>query len=60
MNAYAEEVYELEHGSTSTKQLCLILDAIYEKVDLHKVMETQCGYLIEKQRNELLKLLQTF
>ena len=34
MNAYAEEVYELEQVHTSTKQLCSTLDAKYENIDL--------------------------
>ena len=41
-NAYVQELYESEHVCTATKQLCVILDAKYEKVDLHKVMENQC------------------
>ena len=36
-NAYAEEVYVLEHVHTATKQLHVIFDAKYEKADLHKV-----------------------
>ena len=57
-NAYAEEIYELEHVRTATKQLRIILYAKYESSDLHKLMETQCQHLIETQRKELLKLLQ--
>ena len=57
-NAYVEEVYESEHVRTVTKRLRVILDAKYEKVDLHKVMETQCQHLTMTQRNELLQLLQ--
>ena len=56
-NDYAEEVYELEHVRTATKTFNVILDAKYEKADSHKFMETQCQYLTEKLRNELLKLL---
>ena len=40
--AYVEELYESEHLPTENKRLCIILDAKYDKVDLHKVMETQC------------------
>ena len=38
----------------------VILDAKYEKSDLHKVMETQCQHLTVTQRNDLMKLLQKF
>ena len=39
-NDYAEEIHELEHFCTDTKQLRVILDTKYEKADLHNVMET--------------------
>ena len=55
MNAYTEEIYESEHVCTATKLLCIILDAKYEKENLHKVMKTQCQHLTETQRNELLQ-----
>ena len=45
---------------TAAKQFSLILDAKYEKADLHKVMENQYQHLTMTQRNELLKLLQKF
>ena len=57
-DAYAEEVYKSEHISTATKILRVILDAKYEKADLHKVMETQCQHLTTTPPNYLLKLLQ--
>ena len=38
----------------------VILDAKYEKADLHKVMETHCQHLTMTQHNDLLKLLQKF
>ena len=38
----------------------MILDAKYEKADLHKVMENQCQHLTMTQRNEYLELLQKF
>ena len=38
----------------------VLLDAKYEKSDLHKFMETQCQYLTKTQRNGLLEILQTF
>ena len=47
--AYVEEVYELEHIRTATKQLRAILDAKYEKADLDKVMGTQCQHLTKIQ-----------
>ena len=50
-NAYVEEVYESEHVRTATKRLRVILEAKYEKSDLHKVMETQCQHLTTTQRN---------
>ena len=53
--AYAKEVYNSEHVSNTTKQLRVILDAKYEKVDLHKVMKTQCQYLTMIQHNNLQK-----
>ena len=59
-NAYVEELYGSEHVSTSTKILCVILYAKYEKSYLHKVMETQCQHLTVTQHNELIKLLQKF
>ena len=36
----------------------MILDAKYEKGDLHKIMENQCKHLTMTQRNEFLKLSQ--
>ena len=59
-DAYVKEVYELEHVRTATKRLRIILDAKYEKADLHKVMENQCQHLMMTQRNDLLKLLHKF
>ena len=38
----------------------MILDAKYEKGDLHKVMETQCQHMTVTQRNGLLELLHIF
>ena len=38
----------------------IILDAKYEKADLHRVMETQCQHLMTTQGNDLLKLLEIF
>ena len=58
MNAYAEEIYELEQVWTATKQLRVTLDTKYEKVNLNKVMENPCQHLTEAQRNELPILLQ--
>ena len=43
---------------TATKQFSVILNAKYEKADLHKVMENQFQHLTMTKRNELLKLLQ--
>ena len=60
MNAYVKEVYELEHICTATKLLHVILDAKYEKLYFHTVMETQCQHLTITQTNKFLKLLQTF
>ena len=57
-NAYVEEVYGSEHVRTATKQLRVILYDKYEKVDLHKVIETQCQHLTTTQRHELITLLQ--
>ena len=57
-NAYTEEVYESEHVHTATKRLRVILDAKYEKEDLHKVMKTQCQILTMTQNNSLLKIFQ--
>ena len=51
MNAYTEEIYELEQVRTSTKRLCVILDAKYENTDLNKVMKNKCQHLTETQRN---------
>ena len=59
-NAYVKEVYESEHLRSATKRLRVILDAKYEKVDLHKVMETQCQHLTMTQYNESLQLLKIF
>ena len=59
-NAYAEESYELEYLRTTTKRLRVLLYSRYEKVDLYKVMETQCLHLTITQRNELLELSQKF
>ena len=53
-NNYVEEVYKSEHVRTATKQLWVTLDAKYEKIDLHKVMETQRKHLTTTQRNVLL------
>ena len=57
--ACVEEVYELEHVRTATKQLRVILDEKYENSDLHKVMESRCQHLMITQR-KLLKLLHKF
>ena len=59
-NDCIKEVYESEHVSTATKLLRIILDAKYEKSDLHKIMESQCRHLTMIQRNEFLKLFQIF
>ena len=53
-------MYESEHVRTATKWLRLIVDAEYEKVCLHKVMENQCHHLAITQHNELQKLWQNF
>ena len=55
MNAYPGEINESEQFLTYTKQLCVILDAKYERVDLDKVMKNLCKHLTEMKRNELLK-----
>ena len=59
-NDYVKELYESEHVRTATKLLHVILDAKYEKEDLHKVTETHCQHLTMTQRNEFLKLIQIF
>ena len=59
-NTYIEELYELEHVHTATKRLCVILDAKYEKSDLHKVMKTQFEHTTITQCIESLKLIQKF
>ena len=53
-------MYRLEHVCTATKILRVILDAKYEKANLHKIMETQCQNLTITQRTELLKSLYQF
>ena len=55
--AHFKEVYESEYTVTTTKKLRVILDAKYEKANLHKVMENQCQHLTMTQSNNLLKLL---
>ena len=57
-NTYVKEVYQSEHVRTATKRLRVILDAKYEKSDLHKFMENQCQHLKTTQHNELLQILQ--
>ena len=42
MNAYIEEIFELEQVRTSTKRLHEILDAKCKKSDLNKVTKNQC------------------
>ena len=42
---------------TATKRLRAILDAKYEKADLHKIMVNQFQHLTITQRNGLIKLL---
>ena len=59
-NDYSEEIHKSEKVCNSTKTLHVILDAEYEKEDLHKVMENQCQHMTEVQRNKLLKKLKTF
>ena len=54
-NSYVEEVYDSEDVRTSTRRLRIILDAKYEKVDVNKVVETQCQHLIMTQRIVLFK-----
>ena len=58
MNDYIEEIYKSEQVRTVTKGKCVILDAKFEKPDLHKVTGNQRQHLKEAQSNELLKLLQ--
>ena len=41
-NSYTEEIHESEHVKNDPKLLRLILDAKYEKENLHKVMENKC------------------
>ena len=48
----------MEHVHIATKLLHVILEAKYEKTNLHKVVETQCQLLIVTQRNGLIKLLE--
>ena len=50
-NAYVEEVYDSDQLRTAKKRLRIILDAKYEKSDLHKVMENQCQHLTMTQHN---------
>ena len=50
-----EEVYDSEDVRTSTRRLRIILDAKYEKVDVNKVVETQCQHLTMTQRIVLFK-----
>ena len=38
-NSYVEEVYDSDQLRNAKKRLRIILDAKYEKSDLHKVME---------------------
>ena len=59
-NDYPKEVHESDNIRTATKRLRVILDAKYEKANLHKVMENKCQYLTMTQHNELIKLLQKF
>ena len=59
-NYYLEEIHRLEQVRTYTKWLRVIFDAEHETEDLNKVIKKQCQNLIEKQRNELLRLLQNF
>ena len=59
-NAYSKEVYKSEHIRNATKRLRIILYARYEKIYLHKFMETQCQHLTTTKRNEFLKLLEIF
>ena len=54
-NVYVEEVYGSQNVRTATKKLRVILNAKYEKADLHKVMEKKCQNLAMTQRNELLQ-----
>ena len=58
--AYVKEIYESKHVSSATKRLCVILDEKYEKLYLHKVMETHCQHLTMTKHNDVLKLLQKF
>ena len=39
MSAYSKEIYDPEQFYTDTKRLRVILDAKYEKENLHMVME---------------------
>ena len=44
-DAYVEEVYESYHVLTDTKMLRVIPYAKCKKIDLYKVMETECQHL---------------
>ena len=50
-DAYVKEVFESEHVRTAKKLLHVMLNAKYEKSDLHKVMETQFHHLTMTQFN---------
>ena len=50
----------MEQVHTFTTLLRVLLDSIYEKEYLNKVMTNQCQHFIETQGNELLKLLEKF
>ena len=47
MISYIEEVFESEHDHTSTKWLCTILYAKYEKSYLNKSTKNQDKHLTE-------------
>ena len=57
INTYIDECLEYQVTINSTRRICRILDAKYEKADLNKVMDKKCQHLIPNKREILLHIL---
>ena len=49
MNTYVGEFFRSENMYSSTKIICAIIDAKYEKSGLNNVMKEQCQHITEDQ-----------
>ena len=51
---HVDECLDYEGTISSTRRICRILDAKYEKADLIQVMDDKCQHLTPNERERLL------